>query len=216
MSYHVICRSNNREFTLQNEVIKGKYISILKDIKRRYKFSLFAYCIMDNHIHLLIKMQEDSLAMIMKAINQRFAQWINRTYKRTGHLFENRYHAILIETTHGIKCVIKYIHRNPVMAGIFSGLNYKWSSHSTYIKRSNRAWFDCSEALDLFSEKRCDARASYYKFVAPPMNFENLYFSKNITEKDLEDYENCCIPGLESTFLIDRISIERKSIRKII
>jgi REP element-mobilizing transposase RayT len=119
--YHIMCRGNNDEFILTEE--KPEYIRILEKYKERYKFKIYAYCIMDNHVHLLIETGEKPISKIMQGIQQSFIQYYNKKYNRSGHVFQQRYKAQLCDKERYIWQLIKYIHYNPVEAGFRQGLN---------------------------------------------------------------------------------------------
>ena len=90
-----MARGNNGEYIIKDEQDKKHYIDIVKKYKERYQFKLYAYCLMDNHIHMLIEVSEVPLAKIMQGIQQVYTQHYNKKYKRTGHVFQQRYKAVL-------------------------------------------------------------------------------------------------------------------------
>ena len=133
--YHVIARGNNRERVFEAEEEKGKYLEILADYKKRYDFQLYAYVIMDNHVHLLLQVGKDPLAKIMQGIQQRYTQHYNLHQKHSGHVFEQRYKAFICEKESYLMALICYIHQNPVRASMLEGVDYRWSSHLSYVRR---------------------------------------------------------------------------------
>ncbi|KJS19098.1 MAG: hypothetical protein VR72_20425 [Clostridiaceae bacterium BRH_c20a] len=151
--YHVICRGNNGEDILSQEKDKIEYIEILKKYKIRYGFNLYAYCIMDNHVHLLVETGVIPLSKIMQGIQQSFTQRYNKRYQRTGHVFQQRYKAKLCDMENYLLQLIKYIHHNPIKARI-SGLSYNWSSHYNYAKGLGNSLVDVESILNLLSEDR--------------------------------------------------------------
>ncbi len=134
--YHVIARGNNRECVFETEEEKGKYLEILADYKKRYDFQLYAYVIMDNHVHLLLQVGKDPLAKIMQGIQQRYTQHYNWHQKHSGHVFEQRYKAFICEKESYLMALICYIHQNPVRASMLEGVDYRWSSHLSYVRRT--------------------------------------------------------------------------------
>ncbi len=130
--YHVIIRGNNREFVLSEDKWKRKYLELIIKYKERYGFKLYAYVIMDNHVHLLIEVNYVPLSKIMQGIQQVFTQSYNRANKRTGHVFEQRYKAILCDKDQYLLMLVRYIHQNPVRIYVQSGLKYVWSSYNEY------------------------------------------------------------------------------------
>ncbi len=93
--YHVMVRGNNGEKVFESEKEKQEYTNIIKGYKDRYHFKIYAYCIMDNHAHLLIEVGKIPLSKIMQGIQQVFTQRYNKRHSRTGHIFQQRYKSIL-------------------------------------------------------------------------------------------------------------------------
>ncbi|MDR3586946.1 MAG: transposase [Desulfosporosinus sp.] len=162
--YHVMCRGNNGEYIL-TEKEKPIYLTLIKKYKERYDFKLYAYCIMDNHVHLLIETGETPLSRIMQGIQQSFTQQYNKKYNRTGHVFQQRYKAQLCDKERYLLQVIKYIHYNPVEAGIEAGLDYQWSSHGSYLYGKHNSLVDLSFVLGIFSENHVAAHKQYRVFM---------------------------------------------------
>ena len=110
--YHVIVRGNNRERIFAGAEEKGKYLHIIQDYCERYKFHFLGYVIMDNHAHLLIRVEQVELAKIMQGIQQRYTQYYNRRYARTGHVFEQRYKAKLCSDEKYLLTLLCYVHQS--------------------------------------------------------------------------------------------------------
>lgn len=134
--YHVIARGNNRAYVFEKDEEKAKYLEILAGYKERYGFRLYAYAIMDNHVHLLLQVGKTPLAKIMQGIQQRYTQYYNWHHKHSGHVFEQRYKAFLCDKESYIMTLLCYIHQNPVRAKIAEGIDYRWSSHQYYVRRT--------------------------------------------------------------------------------
>jgi REP element-mobilizing transposase RayT len=156
---------NNGEHILEGEE-KEKYIKYILKYKERYKFSIYAYCIMSNHVHLLLETGETPLSKIMQGIQQSFTQYYNKKYKRTGHVFRTRYKALLCNKESYLLQLIKYIHKNPVEAGFDQGLNYDWSSHKCYLSGENDSLVDVSFALSMLSNDPVEARKEYLRLIS--------------------------------------------------
>lgn len=161
--YHVIVRGNNRAYIFRNKENKAAYKKIVTKYKKRYRFQLYAYCLMDNHAHLLIEVADIPLSKIMQGIQQVFTQHYNRKNKTTGHVFEQRYKSFLCDKDAYLLSLIRYIHQNPVRSKLIGTLNYPWSSHQEYI--SNPELADVNFPLSLFDAHKKKAIKSYLTFM---------------------------------------------------
>ena len=132
--YHVIMRGINQQQIFEDDEDYTKFLQVLSDCKEISEFKLFAYCLMSNHIHLLIKPEKEALEQIFKRIGSRFVYWYNIKYKRQGHLFQDRFKSEPVESDSYFLTALRYIHQNPIKAGICSKVDsYRFSSFSEYI-----------------------------------------------------------------------------------
>lgn len=161
--YHVIVRGNNRTSIFENKENKEEYKKIILKYKKRYHFKLYAYCIMDNHAHLLIEVEDIPLSKIMQGIQQVFTQYYNRKNRATGHVFEQRYKSFLCDKEAYLLSLIRYIHQNPVRSNFKNGINYPWSSHQEYI--GNSELIDVNFPLSLFAYPKNEAIKRYLTFM---------------------------------------------------
>lgn len=167
--YHVITRGNQRQKIFKDKLDCTKYLKVLSDYKDRYKYFLYAYVLMNNHVHLLIQTQEIPLSKILQGINQRYTIYFNKKYKTIGHLFQGRYKAILCDKDEYLLTLIKYIHLNPVRAGIVKNIDkYEWSSHHFYIEKhsSGDIIIDMEQVLGMFSKSEAKARRLYRVYMS--------------------------------------------------
>ena len=119
-----------------------KLLEILKFCKAISEFEIFAYCLMGNHIHLLLKEVKEPIDQIMKRIATRFVYWYNIKYQRVGHLFQDRFKSEPVENDEYFLTVIRYIHQNPVKAGICKKpQDYTFSSYNEFFKK--QTFVDC-------------------------------------------------------------------------
>ncbi|MDO5650101.1 MAG: transposase, partial [Gallicola sp.] len=116
MLHHVIVRGNRKNNILIRDKNRGKYLELIQRYKNRYQFRMYAYCLMDNHIHLLLEEGEKSLSKIMQGIQQSYTQYFNKKQNATGHVFEQRYKSIPCSEESYLDRLIAYIHYNPVDA----------------------------------------------------------------------------------------------------
>jgi len=122
---------------------------------------------MTNHIHLIIQTGEAPLSRIMQNLSLRYTKWINFTQKRTGHLFQGRYKALLLDADAYLAELVRYIHLNPVRAGmVTSPDDYPWSSHHAYLGKENLSWLTTDWTLSLLSSDIQKAWDNYALFIA--------------------------------------------------
>jgi len=131
--YHVITRGNQRQAVFTEEEDFLKYLELLSKYKKKYKFSLFGYCLMPNHVHLMIDPNGcANLAKVMQAINQSYARYFNYKYRKSGHLWQGRFKSMIINKDQYFLDCINYIECNPVRANIAKcPLDYRWSSYKS-------------------------------------------------------------------------------------
>ena len=144
-----------------------RYLEILGSVCKRFSWKVWARCEMGNHFHLLIQTMEPTLSRGMRQLKGVYTQWSNTRHRTTGHLFEGRYKAFLVDADAYLKELIRYIVRNPVEANIVSNVGgYPWSSHRWMTARkATPEWFSKEEALGLFTPTRARAVQVYKKFV---------------------------------------------------
>lgn len=131
--YHVIIRGINKQDIFLDSIDKRKFLKELEKNKNTYKYDIFAYCLMDNHVHLLLKDNEEKLDKIMQSITISYVSYFNKKYDRVGHLFQNRFISKCINDEKYLLTVQKYIHQNPQIAGIEKANKYMWSSYREYM-----------------------------------------------------------------------------------
>ncbi len=131
LSYHVVQRGNNRQACFIEPENYQFYLELWQQVSRRYGARVHAYCLMTNHIHILATPDKvDSISNTMKVVGSRYAQYINRKYKRTGTLWEGRHRSSLVQTEKYLLTCSRYIELNPVRAGMVRRPEeYRWSSY---------------------------------------------------------------------------------------
>jgi putative transposase len=132
--YHVIARGNRRQPTFLTERDYNEYLSRLGAYQQRFDVALFAYCLMPNHVHLLLQTSDTPLAKFMQGLQQSYTQRFNLMHDKVGHVFQGRYKAIVCERDEYLTTLVRYIHLNPVRAGLVSdAARYPYSSHGAYL-----------------------------------------------------------------------------------
>lgn len=158
--YHVILRGNNRINIFLDDQDRNRFLSALLRAKGSGSFKLFAYCLMDNHVHLLISENTDSLSICMKKICVRYVAYFNKKYERVGHLFQDRYRSEPVERDDYLLVLLSYVHNNPVRAGlVYDPALYRWSSCAHYYGNGGAETLlvDKHDLLNLISEQETRA-----------------------------------------------------------
>ena len=164
--YHVIARGNRHQPIFLDENDCEIYLYLLREYKKRFCFLLYAYVLMENHLHLLMEVEEVPLSRIMHDLQFRYARKFNIKYKKDGHLFQGRYKAILCDRDTYLLELSAYIHLNPVRAGMVeSPLEYRWSSYASYVKKDPVSLVGEDFLLSLFAKKKALARRAYVRYV---------------------------------------------------
>lgn len=165
--YHVITRGNNRRQIFNSSTDFERFLSLLTMQKVRLPFFLYGYCLMTNHVHLLIERQADSIGRIMHRVLTGYSQYYNRRYGRVGHLLQGRHKAILCQSDRYLSELVRYIHLNPVRAGMVDKPEqYKYSGHRAYLGLEPVGIVDVDPVLRHFGVKKTVARERYRQFVA--------------------------------------------------
>ena len=164
--YHIMLRGNERKNIFLDDEDKVNFIEILYHKKQNNAFCLYAYCIMDNHVHLVMKEQNDSISTIMKRLGTSYAHYYNKKHKRVGHVFQDRYKSETIEDERYLLSVIRYIHNNPEKAGLCRKQEYNWSSYQLYTlaTKEYRELVEYEEVLSILSEDKDRARILFREF----------------------------------------------------
>ncbi len=164
--YHVTSRGNLKQNIFFDDADRKKLLEILKRIKARYSYILHAYALMDNHYHFLIETPLANLNQVMHNINTSYTVYINKRHDRSGHLFQGRYKAILVEKDSYLLSLSRYTHLNPVRAGIvYRPEEYQWSSYREFIGYPGPGVVHTADALSYFSENKKAAVMGYRTFV---------------------------------------------------
>ncbi len=154
--YHVMLRGNNKQVIFEDDEDYRKLQFSMFDCKVETDLSIYAFCIMTNHVHLLIREGTYPMSNYISRLGAKYVWWYNKKYERCGHLFQGRFRSEPINNTHELFNVLRYIHQNPVKAGLEASVSsYKWSSFNEYVGRS----FVCEtvDFLRLLSENHTHA-----------------------------------------------------------
>ena len=151
--YHIILRSVNQHIIFEEDSDYQKFLYIMSDSKVKYDITIYAYCLMDNHVHILIYSPPEKLSIFFQSLETKFARWYNNKYLRTGHLFQDRFHSTTIESDRAFLSALIYIHNNPVKANACRFQSeYRWSSFNAYYGGQN-TFIDSSFACRIAGSK---------------------------------------------------------------
>ena len=131
--YHIILRGNDKIDIFYDNQDRKMFFKVMKITKEKFKYNIYSYCLMNNHIHMVIKIKDEFLSKALQSLEIRYSAYFNKKTNRTGHLFQNRFFSKKIEDLNYFLTVCKYIHRNPEKANIEKTQDYQWSSFNEYI-----------------------------------------------------------------------------------
>ena len=165
--YHITSRGNERKAIFKSNTDRQKFLAYLESATERYSAVIHCYCLMDNHYHLLLETPSGNLPQIMRHINGAYTTYFNIKRDRSGHLFQGRYKAILVEKDAYAKELSRYIHLNPVRAGIVAKpVAYEWTSYTAYAgAKPSPEWLVRGFILGCFSQQKKVAQKRYKAFV---------------------------------------------------
>ena len=136
--YHIMLRGINQQQIFEDEEDGFCFLETLSKYKEQCGYEIYAYCLMGNHIHILLKEGKENLTLVLKRIAGSYVYWYNWKYRRCGHLFQDRFKSESVEDDAYFLTVIRYIHQNPIKAGICKNIDgYKFSSYNEYINKPN-------------------------------------------------------------------------------
>lgn len=184
-TYHVIQRGNNRESIFKDEEDKDCLIGQLKQFKLPMGYNVFGFVIMENHYHLVLQTLNQPLQSVMQRVNYIYSRYFNKKYGHYGHVFAGRYKAIPVFDDKYLLSLIRYIHQNPIKAGICRRAEeYRWSSDCFY-RTNSREWVDIGLVLDMLSTESTKAVNKYKDF---------------LDKEEKENYEEYKVIGQTSDF----------------
>lgn len=164
--YHVTLRGNHQRHLFATDGDRAVLNGIVSRVVEKHDVRIHAYCWMTNHLHLLIQAGTDPLAGPMRQLAAAFARAMQAKLQTTGHYFERRYHAVLVDADSYLLELIRYIHLNPVRAGLVSSpVEYRWSSHHAYIGTRVETWVTTEFVLSMFNADHARAVSAYGAFV---------------------------------------------------
>ena len=150
--YHAMVRGINKEQIFKDHEDRIVFLEKLMKVKERSECKIYAYCLMNNHIHLLIGEGKETIGHVMRRLGSAYAYWYNQKYNRVGYLFQGRFRSEPVNADSYLLTAVRYVHQNPVKAGIvLDCCDYPWSSYNEYInpEESARGIADTELVLDM-------------------------------------------------------------------
>lgn len=173
--YHAILRGNHREAIFHRPADYQAFEELVALYLERYEARLHAYCWMPNHVHLAVQVGRAPLGSLIQAVASVYARRKQRCIPTTGHLFERRYRAKLVQFDAYLLALVRYIHRNPVRAGLVGDPSeYVWSSHRAYLGLARRSWLLTEPTLLLLGGGTCASMHVYRRFMGEEPDPEEL------------------------------------------
>ena len=166
---HIIVRGIERAKVFRNDTDRNDFLNRMDKLISETKSRCFAWALLSNHFHLLIKTGRVPVATLMRRLLTGYVVSFNRRYRRAGHLFQNRYKSILCQEDAYLLELVRYIHLNPIRAHIVDNIetldHYPYSGHMAVMGKVERRWQDVSGVLELFGDRTGKARRHYRSFV---------------------------------------------------
>jgi REP element-mobilizing transposase RayT len=204
--HHLIARGNERRDVFRGDADRGDYLERIALYRERFGFRLYAYCLMPNHVHLAVEQGPAPLSAFMHALQSSYTQQFNRRYGRVGHLFQGRYKSFLVDCDRYFVALVRYIHENPIKAGIVRQSDvYPWSSDRFFRKGLGPPWLDLDRALALLGPTRREAIRRYRDLMSGSQSV-SAYDTLSVYEGSVKGDERFAVEALRQTSLPRRRS----------
>ena len=200
--YHITSRGNERKAVFKSNRDREKFLEYLESATQRYDAVIHTYCLMDNHYHLLLETPVGNLPQIMRHINGAYTTYFNTKRMRSGHLFQGRYKAILVDVDEYVKELSRYIHLNPVRAKMVEKPeDYKWSSYRFFVgKEKVPPWLNTELIMGYFGSGKVERINKYSRFINSIVGRKHNNPLENVVSSTLLGSEGF-ISYIKKTFL---------------
>jgi REP element-mobilizing transposase RayT len=169
--YHVMLRGNGGQDVFFTDDDRLYFYGLAEEGVGRFGHRIHGFCLMSNHVHLVVQVSDTPLAKIVQNLSFRYTRWIHRQQRKVGHLFQGRYKAILVDIDAYLLGLVRYVHLNPVRAGLVAGPDaYRWSGHRAYLGLETLPWLTTESVLGQFAKRLATSRQRYAAFVAAGMD----------------------------------------------
>ena len=184
--YHVLARGNDRRRLFVTDEDRRRYLTLVADYTHRYSVSVFHYCLMTNHVHLLVQPQKDGAALtqVMHGLQLVYARYVQRTHHQTGHVWEDRFKTIgIADRTYLLECG-RYIERNPVRARmVLAAEDYPWSSAGVYAAGQTHPLVTPDPEYLALATTPAERQTRYREYLTTPRPYEHVvdrYFDERV------------------------------------
>jgi len=199
--YHIINRGNNKNPTFLDEMDYKVFLKFLYEIKKEKNFILYCYCLMPNHFHFLLETIHEPLSKIMQMFLSSYSHYFNKRHNKVGHLFQDRYKAIICDKENYFLALLRYIHLNPVRAKLTDNPDdYKWSSHQNYIGKIQNNHLAIEKVFNSIGGSLLSGYNTYISLINSKLddNFQN----------DLKKSYKKCVLGTDE--FINRLNLPKQ------
>lgn len=186
--YHIIIRGIGQQDIFFDDQDRYKFLKELENTKEQYKYEICTYCLMTNHVHLVIYDKEQNLSKVMQSLTVRYVFYFNKKYERVGNLVQDRFFSRNIVNKLYFLNVCRYIHQNPSKAKIAKMEEYKWSSYQDFLGKLNdnrKSIVNTKLLLNLFSKE--DNKKAIEQYIEFHNKTENFLDGKDIVEYEMND-----------------------------
>lgn len=200
--YHVILRGINRQILFEDDEDRARYLECLRYYRDECGARIFGYCLMDNHIHLLLAEGDEEIGSVMKRLGITYVYWYNHKYERCGHLFQDRFRSEAVEDEGYLLTVLRYVHQNPHSLGAGAEWeSYAWSSYRGYLAQD--PMLECDFVLGLFARERRRAISRYRQFMREPgrKTCLDVEAAQHLSDQDAHRMIRQCLHGAMPTAL---------------
>lgn len=187
--YHVMLRGINRQIIFDKDKDRERFLETISSYKEMCKYKIYAYCLMDNHAHLLMQETSELIGQSLQRICGSYVFWYNRDKDRVGHLFQERFKSEIVDNDAYFLTVLRYIHQNPLKAGLVNKIEqYHWSSYHNYIGKCG--FVDTDFALEMFSNDRAQSIEQFKGFINQTNEDKCLDYEerKRLLDNEINEY----------------------------
>ena len=171
--YHVMLRGNDKQDIFYDYQDYCKFLKILKIIKEKYHCEIYEYCLMTNHVHMIIFDRQDVLSKVIQSLAISYSLYFAKKYKKEGHLFQGRFLSKSVESREYLCTLCRYIHQNPLKANIAKTEEYQWSSYNEFLFDSKINIINPNPILSMFGQTKKEARKNFIIYHSRKENLIN-------------------------------------------